>query len=227
LRPWVLAVTALLLACALSLEAWLAFGTGAGVLWVSGRRNAQLLGGGGDRALRGGGIRHAILLGLGIAAGALLLGTRLNPRSPLEIQSIRAHLVEIGQAATLIVRHPLLGVGANCYTIALGRVVSPTTYAPYGVPVVHNIFLLAGAELGVVAPLLLGVLLLFPCRRIGGRSSTKTMRGCAAALAACAVLGLTDFSEWASPGFRLLWVALAALWAAEALPPAHVHRKHA
>jgi hypothetical protein len=94
--------------------------------------------------------------------------------------------------------------------------VSAATYAPYGVPVVHNIFLLSAAELGVAAPLLLGVLLLVPCLSLGRQDSTASMRGYAAALAACAVLGLTDFSEWASPGFRLLWVAVVALWAAEA-----------
>jgi hypothetical protein len=221
-----LGVTAIILVCALSRGAWLAFGVGAGVLWMSGRRNGQSLVAGGYRILRGGGIRRVLLMGLGVVVFALIAGTRLNPRSPLEIQSLRAHLVEMGQAAALIERRPLLGVGANSYTIALAHVVSPATYAPYGVPVVHNIFLLSAAELGVIAPFLLGVLLLYPSLA-GRRTSTKAMRGCAAALAACAVLGLTDFSEWASPGCRLLWVALAALWAAEAQPRTGVHRKHA
>ncbi len=225
-RPIGLTVTAVILVCALSRGAWLACGVGAGVFWISGRREGQYLVAGARRRLRGGGIRRVLLLGLGVVAFTLIAGTRLNPRSPLEIQSLRAHLVEMGQAVTLIEHRPLLGVGANSYTLALAHVVSPATYTPYGVPVVHNIYLLSAAELGVAAPFMLGALLLYPSL-VGRRAETTVGRGCAAALAACAVLGLTDFSEWASPGCRLLWVALAALWAAEAPPLAGIHPKHA
>jgi hypothetical protein len=198
----------------LSRGAWLACGLGAMIVWWGGRHERQRDGnqihGSMAKAWR-------MVVGALLVGGVALIGSlRLNFHNSLEIQSIQAHLVEIGQAGGLILHHPILGVGANCYPVALARVVSAATYAPYGVPVVHNIFLLSAAELGVAAPLLLGVLLLVPCLSLGRQDSTASMRGYAAALAACAVLGLTDFSEWASPGFRLLWVAVVALWAAEA-----------
>jgi O-antigen ligase len=115
----------------------------------------------------------------------------------------------------LILHHPFLGVGANCYPIALARVVSPASYAPYGVPIVHNSVLLAGAEMGVPAALLLCGLVVGPLiRTLKGRPSPAEI-GAAAGLAVYAGLGLTDFSEWASPGFRVVFVTLLAIWATE------------
>ncbi len=225
LRPFAVVVIVTVLVCALSRGAWLAGGVGAIILWQGGRRERQQNNSRGQQ--RGLGSRgRRILQGAPIVVGvALVAGPRLNFGNSLEMQSVQARLVEVGQAAGLILYHPILGVGANCYPVALARVVSAATFAPYGVPVVHNIFLLSAAELGPAAPLLLGILLLFPCLSLGRQDSTTVRRGYAAALAACAILGLTDFSEWASPGFRLLWVVLAALWAAEASPHIDLNRK--
>ena len=196
----------IILICAASRGAWLAMGLGAIFLWVSAAR--------GRPARRTGAARLRLPLGA-ILVGVLALLPRFNPTNRLEVQSLRAHVEEMGQAFGLILHHPLLGVGANCYPIALGRVVSPAAYAPYGVPIVHNSVLLAGAEMGVPAALLLCGLVVGPLvLTLMGRPGSGEI-GAAAGLAVYAVLGLTDFSEWASPGFRVVFVTLLAIWATE------------
>ncbi|MGH2409787.1 MAG: O-antigen ligase family protein, partial [Chloroflexota bacterium] len=145
LREGCIACMGIVLLGGLSRGAWLATGIGAICLGVNAgwRRPARRAGAAGPWRPLG-----ALLIGV------LALLPRLNPTNRLETQSLRAHFEEIGQALGLILHHPLLGVGANCYPIALGRVVSAITYAPYGVPIVHNSLLLAGAEMGVPAALL-------------------------------------------------------------------------
>ncbi len=214
-RPFAGLVVVTVLICTLSRGAWLASGVGTIIVWWGGRQARQRNGGYVRQPGLGSWGTRIVRAAPFVAGLALVAGLRLNFRDSLEMQSVRARLIEVGQADGLILHHPLLGVGANCYPIALARVVSAATYAPYGVPVVHDIFLLSAAELGLAAPFLLGALLLGPAMNVVRRRSTAAGRAYAAALAACAVLGLTDFSEWASPGFRLLWLALAALWAAE------------
>lgn len=203
-RGWSIACLGIVLVCAVSRGAWLAMGLGVLFLEIVTRRRPSC------RRLAGVWRALPVLL-----LGLLALLPRLNPTNRLEVQSLRAHLEELGQALALILHHPLLGVGANCYPIALSRVVSPATYAPYGVPIVHNSVLLAGAEMGVPAALLLCGLVGGPLiLTLKGRPSAGEI-GSAAGLAVYGVLGLTDFSEWASPGFRVVFVTLLAIWATE------------
>jgi len=196
----------LVLVCALSRGAWLATAIGAICLLVGAARG---------RPTRWAGAAWLWRLLGAMLIGALTLLPRLNPTNRLEVQSLRAHFEEIGQALGLILHHPFLGVGANCYPIALGQVVSPAPYAPYGVPIVHNSLLLAGAEMGVPAALLLGGLIVGPLIRTFKDRPRPVEIGAAAGLAVYGVLGLTDFSEWASPGFRVVFVTLLAIWATE------------
>jgi len=210
-RELSLACLGIVLVCALSRGAWLAMGLGVSYLGFTSRRRRP------SRRRTGAWHRRplaAMLLGL------LALLPRLNPTNRLEVQSLRAHVEEMGQAVGLILHHPLLGVGANCYPIALAQVVSPASYAPYGVPIVHNSVLLAGAEMGVPAALLFCGLIVGPLILTFRGHPSPAEIGAAGGLAAYAVLGLTDFSEWASPGFRVIFVTLLALWGTERQPSA-------
>jgi len=208
-RRWLsVGCVGIVLVCAQSRGAGLAAGAGAICL--------ALIAGWRPPSVRGDAAR---ILGpaAALCIGALAFFARFNLGNRLEVQSIRAHLEEVGQALGLILHHPLLGVGANCYPLALGRVVSLAKYAPYGAPVVHNIFLLAGAELGLVGALILIVLFLGPIVCLHRLQVSQAEVGAAIGLLACAILGLTDFSEWASPGFRVVWISLLAIWAGDPL----------
>ncbi len=143
-----------------------------------------------------------------------VLATRFDPGNALEQQSIHARLTEMTEAWPLIAAHPVLGVGANCYLAAIEPLLPLGIAHGSQVPIVHDAYLLALAEIGFLGPLLLALALLWPVwitLRSGANSATAAL---AAALAACAVLGLTDYYIWSLPSFRLLWVTTLALWAA-------------
>lgn len=206
LRAVSIACMGIVLIAALSRGAWLATGIGAVCLAVLSRRRRL--------ARRAGAARPWRLLGA-VGIGLLALLPRLDPTNRLEVQSLRAHVEEVGQALGLILHHPLLGVGANCYPIALAKVGSPAQYTPYGVPIVHNVMLLAAAEIGVPAAVMLCGLLVWPLiGTVTGQPGPRET-GAAVGLAVYGVLGLTDFSEWASPGFRVILVSLLAIWSTE------------
>ena len=157
----------------------------------------------------------AVLLG-GAALSPLraALFARFNLVDPLEQQSIQERLDSLRDAAALIGGHPLLGVGANGYVAAeRARRGLPAAGGEY-VPVVHNAVLLATSELGLAGGALLALALGWPAFRAIRDGDTGIRAALAAGLAACLVAGMVDFTPWASPSFRLLWVALLGLWAA-------------
>jgi O-antigen ligase len=140
------------------------------------------------------------VLVLGIAYGELLGARLLRLDSPLEATSIRERLEDYRQAWGLIRAVPLKGVGSGYYIAALWAGVGENR--PPGFRKVHNVYLLAGAELGVVGALLWGGALLAPpvaqaapvvlawrARRRGGYAAGA---GWAAAFVCAVVIGLFD-----------------------------------
>jgi O-antigen ligase len=166
-------------------------------------------------------------------AGTLII-SRFDPANPLEQQSIGARLTEYGEAWQLFTTHPLLGVGANCYLAAIGPLLPAAIARDGQTPVVHNAYVLAATEVGIVGPFLLALALLVPAWHIQ-RTQDRATVALASAIAACAVLGLFDFYAWSSASFRFLWVTMLALWAARVRtntsgnvvsPPAAACRSH-
>jgi O-antigen ligase len=115
------------------------------------------------------------------------------------------------QALTMICHHPLTGVGIGSFVIELSR------YALEGALIepVHNIFLLAGAELGIIGLMFLVGLFIAIADTI---FKTKTPRAIlvSGTVAGLGVIGLFDHYLWSlAPGRMMLALALG-LWAGQA-----------
>lgn len=144
------------------------------------------------------GVGAVLLVAAGLALGGLygdLLGARLlRLNSPLEATSIQERLVDYGQAWGLIGDVPLKGVGSGYYIAALWAGVGEDR--PPGFRKVHNAYLLAAAELGVLGALLWVSVLLAPLVAMALRArhcgANQAGAGWAAAFACALVLGLFD-----------------------------------
>jgi len=145
-------------------------------------------------ALLLGGLLAVVATVLGVAYRDLLATRLLRLGDPLEATSIRERAEDYPQAWGLIRVAPLQGVGSGYYVDALWAGVGADR--PPGFRKVHNIYLLAAAELGIGGALLwLGIVLapsaVLACRalRTGGAAIGA---GWAAALLSAAVLGVFD-----------------------------------
>jgi O-antigen ligase len=160
-------------------------------------------------------------LGTGLVVVALaalspagsLFTARFDAADPLEQFSVGERLSTQSTALGLIAAHPLLGVGADNYLTVAAPAVSAPGSQGY-VPVVHNSYLLAAAEVGLGGAALLVLALVWPAAQLFRRPWNVQAGVAGAALAACAAVGLVDFYTWSSPAFGLLWGTLLALWAA-------------
>jgi O-antigen ligase len=178
-----------------SRAAWL--GTGIGLVFLSAVTRLWQVIDRGSRRVRQRMWLAGILLvvagaALGLAYGDLLVTRFLRLGSPLEATSIQERLVDIRQAWGLIRTVPLKGTGPGYYIGALWAGVGEER--PPGFRRVHNILLLAAAELGLGGALLWTWLLLacpIALVRQAGRARS-TLAGWAAALVAAAVIGLFD-----------------------------------
>lgn len=209
LAGWGLGCAVALLAITLSRGAWLAALAAVAVYVLASRVGRPRLS------------WASLALAVALLAGTMLgpprtaIFARFNLADPLEQQSILERLGSLRDAAALIGGHPLLGVGANGYVAAeRARAGLSVTGGEY-VPVVHNAVLLAMAELGLAGGPLLALALGWPAWRAIRDGDTGIHAALAAGLAAGLVAGMVDFTPWASPSFRLLWVALLGLWAAD------------
>jgi O-antigen ligase len=124
-----------------------------------------------------------------------LLLTRLSRLdTPLESRSIRERFEDVVQAWDLIRERPLLGVGSGYYLGALWDRAGDNP--PPGFRLIHNIPLLALAELGILGPVLWLWLILTPpvalWRASRRRSIEPNEAGWAAAFVAATVFGLFD-----------------------------------
>ena len=177
-------------------------------------------------------LRHAARLTLspmlrrrlwwGLAALALIaaVGLALRLRSlgnPLEQTSLRERLEDYGLAWTLIRARPLTGVGSGYYIAALWAAVGNQMPAGFpGFRTVHNVPLLAAAELGLPGAILWIWLLLGPAlaRHRADQDDDPAQVGLGAAFLAALALSLFDVylylpSVWWS---ALALGALAGVW---------------
>lgn len=150
-----------------------------------------------------------------LTPAGMLVAARFNAADPLEQFSVSERLSSESTALRVIAAHPLLGVGADNYL----AVVQAQSTAGEGdqayVPVVHNAYALAAAEIGPAGAALLIAALLWPAWRLLRHAEARgagAAAGCG--LVACAVVGLVDFYPWSLPAFTLVWGTLLGVWAA-------------
>ena len=207
-RRWPLLVAVALAGGALmasfSRSAWLGFVTGLMYLALATRIR--------QRIIRRGRILGWALFGLGLVGLVLWLGfgelfaARLwGLGSTLERNSLQERWRDIGQAWMLIQQRPWLGVGTGYYVDALWAWAEATGREFPAFQPVHNVPLLAAAEMGIAGGLIwLWLVLALPVAvacRAHRRPAAAHVAGWAASLVAVAVVSLLDnypyfFSSW-------------------------------
>jgi len=171
----------------------------------------------------------AALVAVLAVIGAAFLVTQwplLRPRLGLSVEGVEIRSVDERaglerSALTLIREHPLVGVGYGNFSIALWQRKSPALEAYPIYQPVHQVPLLAVAELGVPGGLFWLILALGPWIAIWRRRRTWPTAGMpagmaasvAGALAALTVVSWFDFYPWFSQQGRLLLWICWGLWA--------------
>jgi O-antigen ligase len=171
--------------------------------------------------------RRSIGLLLAVALGVVTLFTTVNwplvetrlglVRQGVEIRSVEERSSLTAGALALIRRRPVTGVGLGNFATALYWFASETV-ADYPVyQPVHNVFLLATAELGILGGVLWLGLTLAPWivlwrgrRRV---RMTPWLAGLSGALAALTVVSWLDAYVWSSHQGRMLQWLMWGLWA--------------
>jgi O-antigen ligase len=180
-RPFVWAAIvlgALGLFCSFSRSAWL--GTAAGLAYLGATTQPwQGLDWRSPHVRRALAVAGVLLAASGLAL-ALLYGELLRARllrlgSPLEATSIQERLVDYAQAWGLIRDVPLKGVGSGYYILALWAGVGEDR--PPGFRKVHDAYLLATAELGVVGAVAWASTLLVAPLAVARRAWRSDRRG--------------------------------------------------
>ena len=148
----------------------------------------------------------------------------LEPRLGLtvegtEIRSADERKELVGGARVLIEQRPMMGVGLGNFSLALYRL-APQAMADYPIyQPVHNVYLLATAELGIPGGILWVVLLLAPWVAIGRcwrrLKITFWLAGLSGAMAALATLSSFDHYVLALQQGRLLFCLVFGLRASE------------
>jgi O-antigen ligase len=120
-------------------------------------------------------------------------------------------------ALALIRRRPLLGVGLGNFAVALYRLVPETIAAYPTYQPVHNVLLLAIAELGLLGGVLWLALLIAPWALLWQRRGNLHMTGWWAGLSG-AIMGLTivsffDAYVWSAHQGLLALMLVLGLWA--------------
>ena len=172
------------------------------------------------------------VLAFGVTYGELLITRFFRLNDPLEARSIRDRLIDIRQAWGLIRTVPLKGAGSGYYVAALWAGVGDDR--PPGFRAVHNVPLLAAAELGIGGAVLwLWMLLASPVallrqlqHSVPGRESVNSVRGhvgWAAAFVSALVVSLFDnYLYIPSTWWPALYLALmAGEWARGQVVPTH------
>jgi O-antigen ligase len=137
-----------------------------------------------------------MLLVIGFSLSGLLVERLWRMDSVLEHNSIAERLRDIGQAWMLIRMRPLLGVGTGYYVDTLWAWANNTGQSYRAFQPVHNILLMAAAEMGVVGALLWLWLLAGPpltlTRHAHRRPVSTEQAGWAAAFVALCMVGMVD-----------------------------------
>jgi hypothetical protein len=146
------------------------------------------------RALWIGGVLSAVLIAALLSVYGDLLVTRFfRLGSPLERMSIDDRVMDMRQAWSLIRDVPLKGAGSGYYLAALWAGVGEDR--PPGIRKVHNVPLLAAAELGVFGAVLWLWLTLAPAIALARRSragGSLASAGCGAGFVAALVISMLD-----------------------------------
>ena len=138
-----------------------------------------------------------------------------------EIRSVEERVSLAGGALALIAQRPWLGVGLGNFSTALYRMARDSVSAYPIYQPVHNVLLLAAAELGVAGATVWAWLLLAPWIQLWvRRNDLRDTRGLAlrlagpsAALAALGIVSFFDYYVWTShQGHLMMWLAWG-LWA--------------
>jgi O-antigen ligase len=150
------------------------------------------------------------LIVLGAAFQDLLITRFLRLGNPLESASIRERIRDAGQAWMLIRNRPLRGVGTGTYIEALWAWANATGRAFPAFQHVHNVPLLAAAELGVGGALLWLWFVAAPwvdgmVRSRGSTEGAFLAVGVGAAFVVALVVGMTDYFLYLP---TTLWPAL-------------------
>ncbi|MDD2807389.1 MAG: O-antigen ligase family protein [Patescibacteria group bacterium] len=121
--------------------------------------------------------------------------TRLEGIEPNEVDSIQQRLTYSEQALQLISQRPLSGYGINNYTLAIDRNIDSTWPGYYYQPV-HNIYLLAFTELGLIGgsifTLLIFLLLFYSFKYLNNLETVTAFSLLLGAL----IIGLVDHYFW-------------------------------
>lgn len=130
-----------------------------------------------------------------------------------ETFSINERSAMINWAVQLIVEHPLTGVGAANYGVAV------RTFLGYPLDWVHNVPLLIGSELGLPAlfmfTLMIGSIAAIGVRRWRTRSISMWPALLGGTLAGLMTIMLFDHYLWTAPQGTLLWAWLSGWWMRE------------
>lgn len=115
-----------------------------------------------------------------------------------------------GEAIKMIGEHPLTGVGIGSFIIELGR----RAGEGYVVEPAHNVFLLAGAELGIPGLLLVGAFVVsFLIRLFRARNPNAILAG--AVLTGLGIISLFDHYLWTLAPGRLMLGLVIGLFAGQ------------
>ncbi len=164
-------------------------------------------------------IRRRMALALVGAGGLLAVACAFAPQtmvritgggSPLEVRSILERRWLMEQALRQITAHPLLGIGAGTFPLAL-REGLPPGYRPEPV---HHVGVLITAELGLPGALLgLGVAGAF--LRSVRRGASPEACALAASLLGLLVVSMLDHPLWTLAPARALGACLLGAWAGQ------------
>ncbi|MBI2051023.1 MAG: O-antigen ligase family protein [Parcubacteria group bacterium] len=207
------------LAVTFSRGAWLAFGVGFALLvaaWM--RPNSPACNQAGAR----GRFFFLPLLIIALFVGTLAVAypepfkERIFGGNRLEAKSVEERASGIAEAWQLIKQHPITGVGIGNYGLAVHRDIDASKPAYYYQPV-HNVFLLAWAELGLVGLVLMTIFLLsLRTLALKGEAILSSRQGWLSAgvfLLPLMVLALFDHYLWSLyPGMMIGAVYLAIFY---------------
>ncbi|MCX6798024.1 MAG: O-antigen ligase family protein [Candidatus Falkowbacteria bacterium] len=131
--------------------------------------------------------------------------TRLTGQGRLEAKSVSERQEYLAQAATLIRSNYLLGVGRGNYvkSLSVNNLVTPTDYPQP----VHNVFILALAEIGIFGFLSFVAWLFYTIKKTSARALG------AGIFIALIILMFFDHWLWSLPfGLVFFWLVLALVW---------------
>jgi O-antigen ligase len=140
----------------------------------------------------------------------LVQARTINPTSHAEEFSLIGRAWLSGEAIRMIREYPLTGVGIGSFIIELARHAG----AGYVIEPVHNIFLLAGAELGIPGLLLVLALFISFCYRLFQTHNPNAILA-GAVLAGLCVISLFDHYLWTLAPGRLMLGLVIGLFAGQ------------